>query len=152
MDPVMSLIVPGFVGGLFVALWLVRANRRSRRVGQTLASGGDVSTTDAINIAHIKVAGVGGLGLVVMALVVAAFIPSIGVALAIGAALGTIFALVLILWRRQAGPMKSSGRRPGANTTLSIETVESPADDQAKDTMNLPRGILAPAWSKRSWL
>jgi hypothetical protein len=150
MDPVMSLIVPGFVGGLLVALWLVRANRRSSRAGQTLASGDDGSTTDAINIAHIRVAGVGGLGLVAAALVVAVFIPSIGTSLAIGAALGTIFAVVLILWRRRAGPMNSSGRRPGANTTLSIETLESPSDNQAKDRMNSPRSILAPAWSKRS--
>jgi hypothetical protein len=147
MDPVTMLIVPGFVGGLCVALWLVRANRNSTSAGQSPASSDDKLITDAINISHIRVAGVGGLGLVVMAAVVAAFVPGIGVAMAIGAASGTIFAVVLTLWRRRAGPMTSSGRRPGANTTLSIDTVEPPSDNKAKDKFN---SRLVTAMAKRT--
>ncbi|MEO8484677.1 MAG: hypothetical protein ABI634_20915 [Acidobacteriota bacterium] len=149
MDPVMSLIVPGFVGGVLVALWFVGAHRRSRKAGPALAHDDGEMITDAINISHIRVAGVGGLGLVVMALVVAVFVPSIGVSLAIGAASGSIFAVVLILWRRRVGPMESSGRRPGANTTLSIETVESPAEHPVDDKTHSQRSglVFGRAWA-----
>jgi hypothetical protein len=151
MDPVTSLMVLGFVGGLFVAFSLAGANRRSTRVGQPPARDADGLITDAFNISHIRVAGVGGLGFVVMALVVAAFVPSIGAAMAIGLTLGAMLAVVLILWRRRAGPMRSSGRRPGANTTLSIDTVESPLDNQAKGRISPQKIDLATALPKRSW-
>lgn len=145
MDPITVLIVPAFVGGVLVALYLVRAHRRSGRTDRALVHDRDGMITDAINMAHIRVAGVGGLGLVAMALVVAAFVPSIGASLALGAALGAVVAIVLIVWRRRVGPMRSSGRRPGANTTLSIETVESPSDDQVNDGRSVPRRRLAEA-------
>jgi hypothetical protein len=125
MDPVTLLLVPGFVGGLFVAFWLACGHRRSTGAGEAPARRADEPITDAINIAHIPVAGVGGLGFLVIALLVAAFVPSIGASLATGAVLGTILAVGLIFWRRHTGPMQSSGRRPGANTTLSIETMDS---------------------------
>jgi len=134
MDPITLLIVPGFVGGALVALCLVRAHRRSTQADRALAHDGDGVMTDAINMAHIRVAGVGGLGLVAMALLVAVFVPSIGASLALGAALGTVFAVVLIVWRRRTGPMASSGRRPGAKTMLSIET-----DDASVTPADLPR-------------
>ncbi len=149
MDPVTLLILSSFVGGLFLALWLARANRRSTKAGQAVAPG-DGLITDAMNMAHIRVAGVGGLGFVAVAVVVAAFIPSIGVALAIGLASGTIFAVVLTLWRRRAGPLTSSGRRPGANTTLSIETAESPSDNRANDRTNSQQSVLVTALPKHS--
>jgi hypothetical protein len=133
MDPILVLIVPAFVGGLLVALFLVRAHRRVRPLDRTRVPDGDGVITDAINMAHIRVAGVGGLGLVAMALAVAAFVPSIGAALALGAALGAVAAIVLIVWRRRVGPMCSSGQRPGANTTLSIDAVASSSDDQMND-------------------
>jgi hypothetical protein len=136
MDPITVLIVPAFVGGVFVALFLVRAHRRSRNVDEALVHDADGMITDAINMAHIRVAGVGGLGLVAMALLVAVFVPSIGVSLALGAALGTVFAVVLIVWRRRTGPMTSSGKRPGAKTMLSIETSDSSATQA-----DLPRSV-----------
>lgn len=77
---------------------------------------------DVINISAVRVAGVGGLGLVVMALAVAWGIPRIGQTLALSAALGVILAAGLILYRRHAGPMRSSGQRPAARTALSVES------------------------------
>ena len=57
-------------------------------------------STDAINISRIPVAGVGGLGLVAMAFIVAWFVPAIGVSLAVAAIAGVALAVALIAWRR----------------------------------------------------
>jgi hypothetical protein len=56
--------------------------------------------TDPINIAHIRVAGIGGLGLVAMAGVVAWNVSGIGVATVVALVGGTVFAVALIAWRR----------------------------------------------------
>ena len=150
MDPVTLLIVVAFVGGLVVAPLLTLFHHRSSRVREPLPRRDDAPLVDAINIAHIKVAGIGGLGFVLLALAVAAYIPSIGVSLATGATLGIVFAVVLILQRRRIGPLPSSSGRPGANTTLSIEMGESAAsDDQTKDSVNLSRTSLVTAHAKQ---
>ena len=91
---------------------------------------------DVINISSIRVAGVGGLGLVVMALVLAWAIPRIGQTIALGAVLGVAFAAALILWRRRRGPMPTSSSHPGANTTLSIDEPVSPEKADASDSGN----------------
>ena len=149
MDPVTLLIVVAFVGGLVVALLLALFHHRSSRVKEPVPRRDDAPLVDAIDIAHIKVTGIGGLGFVLLALAVAAYIPSIGVSLATGATLGIVFAVVLILQRRRIGPLPSSGGRPGANTTLSIEMGESAAsDDQTKDSVNLSRTSLVTAHAK----
>ena len=83
--------------------------------------------TDMINIAHIRVAGIGGLGLVVMSFVVAFYIPSIGMSVGAGLFFGTALALWWIARRRKMGPMPSSGQRPGANIVLSIDESEPPS-------------------------
>jgi hypothetical protein len=57
-------------------------------------------SSEAINISHIPVAGLGGLGLVAMAGVVAWNVPSIRVAVAVALATGIAFAVALIVWRR----------------------------------------------------
>ena len=145
MDPVTLLMVLAFVGGLVVALLLALFHHRSSRMRESLPRRDDAPLVDPINIAHIRVTGIAGLGFVLLALAVAAYIPSIGVSLATGAALGIVFAVVLILRRKRIGPLPSSGARPGANTTLSIEMGESPSDDQTKDSVNLSRTSLVTA-------
>src|SRR5262245_43230546 len=127
-------MIAAFVGGLVVAPLLALFHHRSSRLRELLPRRDDAPLVDAINIAHIRVTGIGGVGFVLLALVVAAYIPSIGVSLATGAALGIVFAVVLILRRRRAGPFPSSSQRPGANTTLSIDTVESTTGDQQAAT------------------
>ena len=121
MDPVTLILIPGFVGGLAIA-WAIQ--RLQRRTQHTVDPFPNMSSTDVINMAHIRVAGVGGLGLVAMAAAVALWVPRIGQSLALGLVLGTIFAVVLIFRRRRIGPMPSSGRRAGANTALSIDASE----------------------------
>jgi len=58
-------------------------------------------TTDPINIAHIRVAGIGGLGLVALSGIVAWYVPEIRVATAIAMAGGVALAFALIAWRRK---------------------------------------------------
>jgi hypothetical protein len=137
VDPVTLLMIPAFVGGLLVALLLALVHHRSSRLKEPLPRGDDAPLVDPINIAHVRVAGIGGVGFVLLALAIAAAIPSIGVSLAMGAALGIVFAVALILRRRRSGPLPSSSQRPGANTTLSIDMSESASDDRTKDSVNL---------------
>jgi hypothetical protein len=128
MEPVILIVVPGLIGGLAFALLTAALRTRSRdRSTDTFR---DNLSTDVINMARIRVAGVGGLGLIAMAAVVAWFVPRIGQTLLIGLVLGVVFAGVMILRRRRSGPMPSSGRRPGANTILSIDQPVPPEDDE----------------------
>ena len=55
-------------------------------------------------------AGIGGLGLVAMALAVALDVPRIGQTVALGLVLGAVFAAILIGRRRRRGPLPSSGQ------------------------------------------
>jgi len=135
------------VGGLVVAPLLALFHHRSARLIEPPSRRDDAPLVDAINIAHIRVTGIAGLGFVLLALAVAAYIPSIGVSLVTGAALGIVFAVVLIL-RRRKGPLRSSGGRPGANTMLSIEMNASAGGDETKDSMNLRRASLVTAHAK----
>lgn len=127
MNLVAVLVMFGASVGLAVAIRAL--HRRSRRTPSGPFTHGTHST-DVINMARIRVSGVGGLGLVAMALVVAWGVPRIGQTLALGAAAGVLLATLLILRRRSAGPLPSSGRRPGASTTLAIEDPE-PREVQA---------------------
>jgi len=120
MEVLAIITVPLIVGGAFVAYLMFRVNRR--RPSTAAHVGEDpLLSTDVINMARIRVAGIGGLGLVAMALATAYAVPRIGQTLTAGAVLGVCLAAALILWRRHEGPMPSSGGRPGANTTLSID-------------------------------
>jgi hypothetical protein len=76
---------------------------------------------DVINISAIRVAGIGGLGLVAMAVGLAWTFPSIARSLMLGAGLGVVLAVGLIVYRRRVGPLPTSAREPGANTTLRLE-------------------------------
>ena len=123
-----SLIGISVAGGILVAILLAIAHRLrpGRRQADAFAKGAGAGRTDVINIASIRVAGVGGLGLVAMAGALAWSIPRIGQTMALGVVLGAGLAVALILWRRRLGPMPTSSGRPGANTTLSIDEPVSP--------------------------
>ena len=116
------------VGGLLIALVLFHLQRRTLSRIDPFES----ISTDVINVARIRVAGIGGLGLVAMAAVVAFAVPSIGVPLAISAVLGVVMAVLLIVVRHRTGPMPSSGRQAGANTTLSIDAPPAPLSDRSR--------------------
>ena len=151
MEPLL-IMIPGILGGLVLA-FLSRTLQRGR---STRASADPFRlerlSTDTINMAHIRVAGVGGLGLVAMAVVVALSQPRIRQSLEIGLVLGAMLGAVLILYRRRRGPMPSSGQRPGANTVLSIDDPLSPAEDPDPESSKAHAQDLltAPAISSRT--
>jgi hypothetical protein len=150
MELISLILVSGVAGGAVVALLLTVAHRLrpGQRQTDAFAQGSEARRTDVINIASIRVAGVGGLGLVAMAVALAWSIPRIGQSMALGALLGAGFAAVLILWRRRIGPLPTSGGRPGANTALSIDEPVSPENTNAAESRNgnsekVHRGLLA---------
>jgi hypothetical protein len=147
MDPGTLFQALGFVGGILFVAFLMR----SQGDQQTRASA-DVfqdRPTDVINIARIRVAGIGGLGLVAMALAVALDVPRIGRTLAIGLVLGAVFAGILISRRRRHGPLPSSGESAGANTTLSIDTPAPSADSPNRESSSMiGTSAVAPARAK----
>jgi hypothetical protein len=122
------------IGGVLIASLMILSDRRRsvRHPHDAFAKGEEARTTDVINIASIRVAGIGGLGLVAMAFLLALAIPRIGQSLALGAILGVGFALALILWRRRFGPIPTSGGRMGANTALSIDEPVDPGEGSRK--------------------
>ena len=150
MELTSLILVSGIAGGAVVALLRTVAHRLrpGQRQTDAFAQGSEARRTDVINIASIRVAGIGGLGLVAMAVALALSIPRIGQTMALGALLGAGFAAVLILWRRRIGPMPTSGGRSGANTTLSIDEPGSPEDIGEAESRNgnseqVHRGLLA---------
>src|SRR5687768_18595589 len=64
MDPVVLIVVPGVVGGLAIALPIALQHRSGNHRADTF---GESPSTDVINMARIRVAGIGGLGLIAMA-------------------------------------------------------------------------------------
>lgn len=101
MDPVTLVIVPGVLGGLVIAvLFFLLQRRNTDPHAVTVPFRKDPLSTDVINMSSIKVAGVGGLGLVAMAAAVALEIPRIFQTVAIGLVVGALGALIVILRRR----------------------------------------------------
>ena len=138
MDPVVLVVVPGFVGGLAIALTIFLRQRRGSDPGSLAAPPRPHRpSTDIINASSIRVAGIGGLGLVAMAAAVALNVPRIGQTLGIGLILGLALAAVMIVRRRRSGAMPSSGRQAGANTILALDTEAAPEPRGRRDQLDL---------------
>ena len=100
MDPVTLVLVPGLIGGALFALAFFLMNRRPQADGVAIPFRREPLSTDIINAASIKVAGIGGLGLVAMAATVALNIPRIFETVTLGLVLGTVAATIMIIRRR----------------------------------------------------
>jgi hypothetical protein len=120
MEPFLIIGIPGLLGGLLLAVLLFRFQHPSTDASDS-SRPQLMEPVNAINMARIRVTGIGGLGMVAMASVVAIFVPRIREAMAVALVLGVLFAVALIASRRKRGPLPSSGARPGANTALSID-------------------------------
>jgi hypothetical protein len=130
MDPATLTLIPGILGGLAIA-WLI--SRLHARHPSTLPVPEELAiSTDVINIAHIRAAGVGGLGLFAMAIVVAVFVPGIRLAVGAGVLSGVALGVVMILRGRRTDPLPSSGGSAGANTILSIDRRAGASDDETR--------------------
>jgi len=119
MEPLLLILVPGFFGGLVLALLLTRKWRRtpSTVVPRRL----EAASPSLINMAHIKVEGIGGLGMVAAVAAVAIADPRIGLATILAMVFGGGLALLLIAMRRGTGALPSSGEGPDDRSTLHID-------------------------------
>lgn len=94
------------------------------------------TSSDVINMARIRVAGVGGIGMVLVALAMAWVFPRIGQSLLIGVAGGVVVSAFIIMRRRRSGPLSSGDRGPGGHSILVAgpdddEPTPGPADDRS---------------------
>jgi len=100
-DPGIGWVIPiALAGGALIAAALIATQSRSRDAIPSPDSFAGRSH-DIINISSVRVAGLGGLGLVVLCGVVALQFQRIGATLIAGAIGGAVAAVVLILHRRR---------------------------------------------------
>jgi peptidoglycan/LPS O-acetylase OafA/YrhL len=112
------LLVPAVVGGgiALAVRYFGQAPMSSNRVDADAFS--NDRPTDVINISRIRVAGIGGLGFVAMAAVIAIALQRVGETVILGLVGGVIAAVAVILYRRRHGPLTSSGQGPGGRAFL----------------------------------
>jgi hypothetical protein len=142
MEPLIVIMLPGLVGGLVLAFIIGRfAGATQER--ESIQARLEQPSTNVINMARIRVAGVGGLGMVAMAVTVAIFVPRIRSTMALALALGVAMAIALIALRRREGPLSSSNG-PGAHSMFPLD--EPPAAAPATDLSSVcdPKQEFAP--------
>ena len=105
MEPLLIIIVPGVLGGIVLALLMSRLPAPQNRERQSQL---EPPSTSMINMARIRIVGVGGLGMVAMAITVAIFVPRIRSSMILAFVLGVVLAMALIAVRRRKGPLSSS--------------------------------------------
>ncbi|MEO7274682.1 MAG: hypothetical protein ABIX28_22405, partial [Vicinamibacterales bacterium] len=120
MEPLLFALIPGTLGGLAVA-WLIAAVGRRRRAPEVVVPSRPDEGYPVINMANIRVEGVGGLGLVAAVIVVAATDPRIRFAVLIAAVLGAGLAFVLIALRRETGALPSGTDGPDGRLPLGLD-------------------------------
>lgn len=129
MEPLLIILVPGILGGIVMALLL--ATRRIAIRQPAVERRLEPPSPTLINMAHIRVEGVGGLGMVAAVVAVAVVQPQIRLAMVIAAVLGVGLALLLIVLRRRTPPDRADGD-PGAHSMLGIEKSTPRADRAAR--------------------
>ncbi len=123
MEPLLMILVPGLLGGIVVALLAFRVRPGRESVSRRL----EPPSPGLINMAHIPVDGIGGLGMVATAVTVAIFVPQIRFAMVTALLSGTAVAAVLIALRRRSGPLSTDNDHPGAH---GIFGIDGPLDRQ----------------------
>ena len=116
MEPLLIILIPGIAGGLLVALVLALRPARPAVSAPAVRRALPPTSPSLINMARIQIDGVGGLGMVAMALAVAISVPWIRLSVSLGFVLGAVVAAALITWRRRSGPLTSSSRHAGAHS------------------------------------
>ncbi|MFL6279687.1 MAG: hypothetical protein ACJ731_06230 [Vicinamibacterales bacterium] len=123
MEPLLiELVLVGLSGGLALS-FLIARNRRGNPptfVPRRL----DAPTPALINMAQIRVEGIGGLGMVAAVVAVALADSRIRTAIIAALVLGVGLALGLIAWRRRGGPLPSAGGGPDDRSLLHLEKTE----------------------------
>jgi hypothetical protein len=131
MESLLIILVPGIVGGF--ALALILAGRWKRNPSTVVSRRLEAPSPALINMAHIKVEGVGGLGMVAAVAAVAIADSRIGLATILALVSGGGLALVLILTRRHSGALPSGGEGPDDRSMLHLENPPLPRSGEAAD-------------------
>jgi len=120
METGLALMLPGLLGGLVLAAVLARLNRTP---SSHLSRRPDLEpiSPDLINMAHIRVAGVGGLGMMAVALIIAINLPEIGFAMLTALALGVITAGGLIAYRSRSSEPGGGGDNEVPPSVLNLD-------------------------------
>jgi hypothetical protein len=119
MEPVLIILIPGLLGGLVLALLI--AFNRPRTPTIVVPRRLTLPSPSLINMANIRIEGLGGLGMVAAVVAVAVSDPRIRLATIAAAVLGAGLALVLIAMRRRTGALPSGGDGPEDQLTLNID-------------------------------
>lgn len=123
MEPLLIVLIPGVLGGLVLALLI----RTRRTFNPTFVSKPlEAPSPSLINMAHIPVEGVGGLGMVAAVVVVALTDSRIGLATLIALASGGGLAVLLVAMRRRTGSMPSAGGGPEDRSLLHLGAGRRP--------------------------
>ena len=148
MEPLLSALVFGLFGGLVLSFLIARYRRGTPPtfVPKRLAS----PSPALINMASIRVEGIGGLGMVAAVIAVAIADSRIRLAIIIALVLGAGLGLAMIALRRRSGPLSSGGDGPDDRSILHIDsdgyramsTGDSDRDDgKALFDASLGRGL-----------
>jgi len=129
MEPLLVILVPGVIGGVVLAL--IIAFRPTRKPSIVVRRQLDAPSPALINLAHIRIEGLGGLGMVAAVIAVAIADPRIRVAIIIAAVFGTAGAMGLIWIRRGTGAMPSAGNGPDDRSMLHLNVHSGDHADQA---------------------
>jgi hypothetical protein len=116
MEPLLIILIPGILGGVLLAFVLAHRPPRPMMAAASVRRSLAPPSPSLINMARIQIDGVGGLGMVAMALAVAISVPWIRLSVTLGLLFGIVAAAVLIAWRRRSGPLTSSSRHAGAHS------------------------------------
>src|SRR5436190_22343242 len=132
MEPLLIALVLGLSGGLALSLLIARHRRGTpptfvpRRL--------DAPTPALINMAQIRVEGIGGLGMVAAVIAVAIADCRIRMAILVALVLGVGLAVGLIAWRRRGGPLSSAGNGPHDRSLLHLEVTELTTKERRERT------------------
>lgn len=90
-------------GGVIAAMVLIYSRRSGLGTSSVRPDPFEHSNADLINMSRIRVAGIGGLGLIVVAAAMAMTFPRIGWSVAVSAVAGVVLAMTWIYMRREHG-------------------------------------------------
>jgi hypothetical protein len=144
MEPLLIALIPGTLGGLAVA-WLIAAVGRRRRTPDVVVPWRPTEAYPVINMANIRVEGVGGLGMVAAVIAVAITDPRIRLAVLIAAVLGVGLAFALIALRRETGALPSGTDGPDGRLPLGLD--RGPATKRGTDRPEPPAPTTVPRLS-----
>jgi hypothetical protein len=111
-------IVPATFGAVIAGAMLLMRRGGSRPVRANRDPFVEDRPSDVINMARIRVAGFGGLGMIVVAITLAFVYPRIGDTVLLGVAGGVVAAGFVILYRRQSGPLASGDNGVGGRSVF----------------------------------